>query len=109
MEKYFPAQAKAKQDKEADEEDIIGNMRAKQQKIRISDEMLTLREPSDFVGNKLKDQVVRMKQIKFESLCPMFGHYYSCTNLVLKDYCAYYHVEDVRKAYFTQSDYAERG
>ena len=39
----------------------------------------------------------------------MFGYYYSCTNMILKDYCPYHHVEDVRKAFHTQTNYIEEG
>ena len=66
-----------------------------------SDAKLKLRESTDFNTVKLKDEVIRKKEIKFDSLCPMYTFYYSCTNLILKDYCPFVHNEDFRKAYFT--------
>ena len=78
-------------------------------KIRPSDEKLKLREPAELISSKLKDEAVRKKQIKFQSLCPMFAYYYACTNMILKDYCPYYHTEDVRKAFFVQTEFIEKG
>ena len=52
---------------------------------------------------------MRKKKIKFDSLCPMYSHYYDCTNEILKDYCPYHHQEDARKAYYEQIKYIEAG
>ena len=39
----------------------------------------------------------------------MFAFGFSCSNLILKDYCPYFHVEDCKKAFMTQTDFIERG
>ena len=52
--------------------------------MKASDEKLKLRDPADFNTVKLKDLIIRKKEIKFDSLCPMHGFYLSCTNLFLK-------------------------
>ena len=77
--------------------------------MRASDDKLRLRDPSDINTVKLRDETIRKKQIKFESLCPNYAFYFQCTNLILKGYCPYEHIEDCRKAYMTQIDYIERG
>ena len=77
--------------------------------MKASDEKLKLRDPKELNTVKLKDEIIRKKQVKFESLCPNHAFYFNCTNLILKDYCPFEHVEDCRKAYFTQTEYIERG
>ena len=67
--------------------------------MKASDNMLKLRDPYDFNTVKLRDETTRKKKIKFKSLCPTYAFYYQCTNLILKGYCPYEHVEDCRKAY----------
>ena len=51
-------------------------MKDLQTKMKASDNMLKLREPSEFNTVKLRDEIVRKKKIKFESLCPTFAFYY---------------------------------
>ena len=63
---------------------------------------LRQREPSEIISTKLRDETVRRKCLKFDTMCPLFGFYYPCTNLILKNYCPFQHVEDVRKAYLIQ-------
>ena len=77
--------------------------------MKPSDERFELRQPSDFNINKLKDEMVRRKQVKYDVLCPLFAFYFECPNLILKDYCPYLHIEDCRKAYRVTMDYVERG
>ncbi len=77
--------------------------------MRASDDKLKIREPSDFTTVKLKDEIIRKKKIRFESLCPNHAFYLNCSNLILKNYCPFEHIEDCRKAYFCQTDYVERG
>ena len=69
--------------------------------MKASDEKLKLRDPTDFTTVKLRDETIRKKEVKFDSLCPMHAFFYSCSNLILKDYCPYVHNEDCRKAYHT--------
>ena len=68
--------------------------------MKPSDDKLMMRKPEDIPTMKLRDEAVRKKKIKFDALCPMYGHYYDCTNLILKGYCPYYHMNDARKAYY---------
>ena len=84
---------------EEEQEDFLEIMARKRKGMRPSEEMLKLRNPNDFNISKLKDEVTKKKEIKFDSLCPMFAFYFPCTNLILKDYCPYQHIEDCRKAY----------
>ena len=74
-----------------------------------SEEKLKIREPSDILTIKLRDQTVRTKKIKFEALCPQFSFFFPWTNEILKGYCPYIHIEDCRKAYHHQINRIEDG
>ena len=69
-----------------------------QKQMKISKEQLKKREPSEIVLTKVRDEAIRIKEIKFNQMCPFFVYYFPCTNLILKDYCPYQHCKDVRKA-----------
>ena len=53
------------------------------------EDRLKMREPSEIVSTKLRDETIRKKQLKFDTMCPQFGFFYPCTNRILKGYCPF--------------------
>ena len=49
------------EDQKDEDEDILGNMKELQKKIKPSDKMLKQREPADLISSKLRDETVRKK------------------------------------------------
>ena len=78
-------------------------------KMRATDASLKKRLPSEIMTTKLKDENIRKRIIKYDTMCPLFGIFQPCTNLIFKDYCPYQHCEDVRKAYKMQISQIEDG
>ena len=54
----------------------MSTMQDLQSKMKASDAMLKLRDPADFKTIKLRDEIIRKKRIRFESLCPTFAFYF---------------------------------
>ena len=77
--------------------------------MRVSKDKLNLRRPEEIATTKLRDEMVRLKEIKYDALCPMFAFYYPCSNLILKNYCPFVHNEDCRKGYAMQMNQIEEG
>ena len=77
--------------------------------MKIDENKLKLINHKKIPINKLKDEALRLQQVKFNAQCPYFGHFYPCLNKITKNYCPYDHIGDCRKAFSKFNEGVEEG